>query len=178
MQIRNSLACFAALAVLSGPVWAAPDTSAKPVLDGMIGKHPVIGFTENGGTRFLGRVLSGDHGLYVVQTFHYVTTPVKTPETATQTTVVVGRRGRIRPMTKRVTQQVTTQKTVADAAAVRALVGGVAGAAFHPQEQPAERQLIAPTDLRCLQQLSPPPTGKAKWTLQTLWNAPATPTPK
>lgn len=186
MQMKNSLACFAALAVLAGPVWATPDTSAKPVLDGLIGKHQVIGFTVHDGSRYLGRVLSGDHGLYVVQTFHYATTPVTTPvtmpETTTQTKYVLGRRGQVRPvtksMTKRVTRRETTQNTVADDAAVQALVGGVAGAAFRPQEQPAGRELVAPTDLRCVQQLSPPPPGKASWTLQTLWAAPVTPTAK
>ena len=178
MQITDSLVCFAALAILAAPVWAAPDPPAKPVLDGLIGKHQVIGFTVHDGSRYLGRVLSGDHGLYIVQTFHYAAAPVTTPETTMQTNYVIGRRGQVRPVTRRITRQVTTQKTVADDAAVKALVGGVAGAAFRPQEQPAGREIIAPTDLRCLQQLSPPPTGTAKWTLQTLWTAPATPSAK
>jgi hypothetical protein len=178
MQIKQSLAVFAALAVLASPAWAASDSSAKPILEGLIGKHQVIGFTVHDGSRFLGRVLSGDHGLYIVQTFHYVTAPVTVPVTTTQTSYVVGRRGQVRPVTKRVTERETTQKTVADDAAVKALVSGVAGASFHPQEQPAGREMIAPTDLRCLQQLSPPPSGKANWTLQTLWSAPAKPATK
>ncbi len=172
MLRRGSLICAAALAVFSPPVWAAPDVPAQPILDGLIGKHQVIGFTVHDGSRFLGRVLSGDHGLYIVQTFHYVTVPVTAPVTTTQTSYVVGRRGQVRPVTKRVTQRETTQNIVADDAAVKALISGVAGASFHPQEQPAGREMIAPTDLRCLQQLSPP-TSKANWTLQTLWTAPA-----
>lgn len=177
MQIRNSLACFAALAVLAAPVVAAPDSSAKPVLDGLIGKQQIIGFTVHDGSRYLGRVLSGDHGLYVVQTFHYVTAPVSVPVSTTQTNYVIGRRGQVRPVTRRVTRRETTEKTVADDAAVKALVGGVVGASFRPQEQSARRELVAPTDLRCLQQLSPPPSGEASWTLQTLWTAPKPPAP-
>ncbi len=178
MQMKSSLACFATLAVVAAPVWAAPDPSAKLVLDGLIGKHQVIGFTVHDGSRYLGRVLSGDHGLYVVQTFHYVTVPVTGPVSTTQTSYVVGRRGQVRPVTKRVTRRETMQKAIADDAAVKALVSGVTGASFHPQEQPAGRELVAPTDLRCLQQLSPPSTGTAKWTLQTLWTAPVTPAAK
>lgn len=178
MKTSSWLVFGSALALLAAPVWAAPDSTAKPVLNGLVGKHQVIGFTVHDGSRYLGRVLSGDHGLYVVQTFHYVTTPVTTPETTTQTNYVLGRRGQVRPVTKRITQKITTQNTIADDAAVKALVSGVAGASFRPQEQAAGREIVAPTDLRCLQQLSPPPTGTAKWTLQTLWAAPTTPAAK
>ena len=173
MKTSSWLVFGSALAVLAAPAWAVPDSPAKPILDGLIGKHQVIGFTVHDGSRYLGRVLSGDHGLYVVQTFHYVTVPITGPVSTTQTSYVVGRRGQVRPVTKRVTRRETMQKPIADDAAVKALVGGVAGAAFHPQEQPGGREIIAPTDLRCLQQLSPPPPGKASWTLQTLWTAPA-----
>ncbi len=180
MQGTRSFVCAAALAalsamVVSAPVWAVPASTAKLVLDGLVGKHQVIGFTVHDGSRYLGRVLSGDHGLYIVQTFHYASAAVTTPETTTQTSYIYGRRGRVRPVTRRVTQQITSQKTIADDAAVKALVSGVAGASFRPQEQSGGREIIAPTDLRCLQQLLPPATGKANWTLQTLWAAPKLP---
>lgn len=174
MKISKCLTSCFVWVVLTAPLWAAPvpppsASSAQPVLDGLIGKHQVIGFTVHDGSRYLGRVLSGDHGLYIVQTFHYTAAPVTAPVSTTQTSYVTGRRGRVRPVTKRITQQVTSQKTVADDAAVKALVSGVAGPSFHPQEQPAGRQMIAPSEVVCLQQLSPPPAGKANWTLQTVW---------
>ncbi len=174
---RSSLVVGAILAALVGPLWAAPASpapqiSVQPVLDGLIGKHSVIGFTVHGGTRYLGRVLSGDHGLYVVQTFHYVSAPATGSVTTTQTSFVLGRNGRLRPVTKRVTTKQTSQKTIADDVAVRALLSGVAGASARPSEQPGGRELVAPADVVCLQQLSPPPAGKANWAIKTLWIAP------
>ena len=194
---RRLCACSLLLS-LATPLWADPPvpaaSSVQPVLDGLVGKHRVIGFTERGGKRFLGRVLSGDHGLYVVQTFHYVSAPATTTETTTQTGYVhSGRFGRLRPVSRRVKTQETSRKTIADVVAVRALVSGVAGPSFRPAEQPAGREIIAPADVTCLQELSPPaaasapaassstPSGapaaatrpaSAGWALKTLWAAP------
>ena len=163
-----------ALIAVAVPLWSAPmpPSSAQTVLDDSIGKKTILGFTMHGGTRYLGRVLSGDHGLYVVQTFHYVSAPATVPVATTQTISVAGWNGRLRPVTKRVTTKVTSQKIVADDAAVKALLNGVAGASARPQEQPAGRELVAPSDVVCVQQLSPPPSGKAGWTLSTLWPPP------
>ena len=173
MNCRCVIVCLA-LSTLAGPLWAAPTASLSPssaqtALDGLIGKKTIIGFTVKGGTRYLGRALSGDHGLYVVERFHYVSAPATVPETTTQTTYVAGRNGRVRPVSKRVTTKVTSQKVIADDLAVNALLSGVAGASARPSEQPAGRELVAPSDVVCLQQLSPPLSGKASWTLSTLW---------
>ena len=197
MRSHRALTCFAFL-YFAAPLWAdppAPIASASPstaplaqqtVLDGLVGKHRVIGFTEPGGRRFLGRVISSDHGLYVVQTFHYTSTPAAATVTTPQTTYVAGRRGRLRPVTRQVKTRVTTQKTIADAAAVQALLSGVAGPVFVPSEQPAQREIIAPADVTCLQELVPPvPAAAASpkpaspgWTLKTLWASPDLPHPK
>ena len=154
---------YCMLLTLAAPLWADPPIpaagSAQPVLDGLVGKHRVIGFTERGGKRFLGRVLSGDHGLYVVQTFHYVSAPATTTETTTQTGYVPsGRFGRLRPVSRRVKTQETTRKTIADAVAIRALVSGVAGPTFRPAEQSAGREMVASADVTYLQELLPPAT--------------------
>ena len=184
--------CLAACLLLAAavPLWADPPVTPAPaplaqqsVLDGLVGRHPVIGFTERGGRRFLGRVISGDHGLYVVQTFHYTSTPATVTGTTVQTAYVSGRNGRLRPVTRRVKTQETTQKTIADDTAVRALLSGVAGPSFVPREQPAQREIVAPSDVICLQELSPPvlsgaavpKTAAAAWTMKTLWAAPTLP---
>lgn len=201
MKIRClSAACSLALAV-AAPVWAAPaappvsalpepavaapaGSSAQPVLDSLVGKKEVLQFTKSGGRQFLGRVLSGDHGLYVVQTFHYVTAPATVTETTPETTATVGRRGRVSYRTKKVKTRETIQKTVPDAAAVSALLRGVGGPSFRPAEQLAGREMIAPAEIATLQVLRPPKAAKAAapaasaapaaapaadWTLRTLW---------
>ena len=178
MKTHCHLICCSALLALTAPLTADPPGITPPsptqqsVLDGLAGKHQVIGFTERGGRRFLGRVLSGDHGLYVVQTFHYVSAPATETVTTEQTTLVPGRSHRYRPQTKQVKTRETTQTTISDDAAVRALLSGVAGASFRPAEQPAQREIVAQGDVLCVQQLSPPPAGTASWTLKTLWAAP------
>ena len=195
MDCRYLCAC-SLLLTLAAPLLAAPPVTVLPapppqplppqqsVLDGLVGKHRVVGFTEQGGRRFLGRVLSGDHGLYVVQTFHYVTLPATVTETQPQTAYVAGRNGRLRIVTRQVKTRATTQKTITDETAVRALLSGVAGSGFVPGEQPAQRELIAPADVTCLQELLPPAkaaapkTAAAGWTLKTLWASPDLPHPK
>ena len=178
----------------AAPAAAAPGASAQPVLDSLVGKHEVIGFTVRGGERFLGRVLSGDHGLYVVQTFHYTTAPATVTQTTPETVVTPGRRGRMRVQTKKIKTRETTQAAVPDDAAVAALVRGVGGPSFRPAEQPAGREMVAPAEIVSLQALRPPkkakaspspssaaappvpasdapaaPASSAKWTLKTLW---------
>lgn len=201
MFTRYLVLCLISAAA-AAPLLADPPATPAPappaqqsVLDGLVGKHPVIGFTERGGKRFLGRVLSGDHGLYVVQTFHYTSTPAPvtetTPQTTTQTTTPqttyrTGQNRRLRRVTRRVKTQATTRKTIADAAAVRALLSGVAGPSFVPTEQPAEREIVAPADVTYLQELVPPVAATAAapkatgggWTMKTLWPAPTLPQPK
>ncbi len=199
MSIQRLCAC-SLLLTFAAPLWADPSvpaaSSAQPALNGLVEKHRIIGFTERGGKRFLGRVLSGDHGLFVVQTFHYVSAPATTTETTTQTGVVSGRFGRLRPKTRRVKTQETTQKIIPDTVAIQALLRGAGGPSFRPAEQPAGREIVAPADVTCLQELLPPaaapavspvtapavsagtlPSGTAArsaagLTLKTLWAAP------
>ena len=175
------LSCLTLL-VLTAPLSAdtpkTPVGSAQSILDKLIGKHAALGLTERGGL-FLGRVLSGDHGQYVVQTFHYVTAPATTLQTTTM--VKVGRQWK----PSRVTTKVTTTSVLADAVAVRALLSGVAGAAYRPQEEAGPRQIVAAGDVLCVQELSPPGKAKASalpdnapapnpaaWTMKTLWASP------
>ena len=104
MKSHCRWAACSLLIILAAPIWAAPalpaapaaasaptataaGNSAQPVLDSLVGKQEVIGFTKRGGERFLGRVLSGDHGLYVVQTLHYVTAPATVTQTTPETVV-------------------------------------------------------------------------------------------
>lgn len=170
MNCRCLIVC-SALLTAAAPLWSAPTlpSSAQTVLDGLIGKKTIVGFTVHGGTRYLGRVLSGDHGLYVVEKFHYVSAPATMPETTTQTSYTMGRNRRLRPVTKQVTTNITSQKVIADDIAVKALLSGIAGPLARPGERPAGRELVAPSDVVCLQQLSPSPSGKAGWTLMTVW---------
>lgn len=206
MRIDRDFAACSLLLVFAVPLAAAPPAAAPPaappspaplpqqsVLDGLVGKHRVIGFTERGGRKFLGRVLSADHGLYVVQTFHYTSTPATVTETVPQTTYRTGRNGRVRPVPRQVKTRETTPKTLADATAVRALLSGVAGPSFVPSEQPAQREIIAPANVTYLQELVPPvpaaaaapktttaapKTASPGWTLKTLWASPDLPHPK
>ena len=192
-MINNNFAACCLLLAFAGPLFAdppaTPPTAPLPqqsVLDELIGKHQVIGFTEHGGRRFLGRVLSNDHGLYVVQTFHYTSTPATVTETTPQTTYRTSRNGRLRSETRQVKTRVTTQKTIPDETAVRALLSGVAGPSFIPTERSAQREIVAPADVTCLQELAPPvpatagtpKTPSSGWTLKTLWASPALRHPK
>ena len=151
----------AAPAAAPAPAATAAGNSAQPVLDSLVGKHEVIGFTRRGGERFLGRVLSGDHGLYVVQTFHYVTAPATVTETTPETTATVGRRGRVSYRTKKIKTRETTQKIVPDDTAVAALIRGVGGPSFRPAEQPAGREMVSPAEIVSLQVLRPPKKAEA-----------------
>lgn len=203
MRHCRRFALSSALLVLAAPLWAgppktpAPSTPIQPVLDKLIGKREVLGLTERGGKRFLGRIVSGDHGLYVVQTFHYVTNPATTTQTTT-TIVTSGRKWRpVRHSTR-----VTTQSAVADDVAVSALLSGVAGAAYRPREESGPREMVAASDVLCIQKLSPPAKAKTAvtppasggvlppaqtpsatkpaspgWTMKTLWASPDLPVP-
>ena len=185
--------CFAsrfvsctALLVLAAPLGAdTPQTIATgrtvpPVLDKLIGKPQVIGLTERSGSRCLGRVLSGDHGLYLIQTFHYVSAPLTTPVTTLQTSTVTGRNRRPSQVTKKVTTHITTQNVIPDDQAVQALLSGVTGPSYRPREEAGPREMVSPTDVLCVQELSPPPSHSASagWTMKTLWVSPDLPVSK
>ena len=175
---KFQIAAAAALLCLAVPIYAAPaapTVTASAALDGLKGKRDILFVTTRGGTQMLGRVVSGDHGQYVFQAFHYVTAPAATPRTTTQTTYERGRNGRLRPVTKRTTTSVTTQNIVPDAAALRALVSGAAGPSFRPAEQPASRELVSAVEVQTVQTLLPPTgaPGQTHWTLTNVWPAPA-----
>ena len=197
MKLCSHVIGCSAMLALSMPLWADPLPAAdppkttaaslpdQPVLDKLIGKHHVIGLTLRGGSRSLGRVLSADHGLYVVQTFHYVSAPMTTPVSEPRTTLVTGRNRRRSEVTKWVTTRVTTQNVIADDVAVQALLSGVTGPSYRPREEAGPREMVSPADVLCIQELSPPAASKsaalsasAGWTMKTLWASPDLPAPK
>ncbi len=198
------IAAAAALLFLTTPLFAdpavppmpAPLAGAAAALDGLKGKRDILFVTTKGGTQMLGRILSGDHGQYTMQTFHYVTAPAAAPKMPAptvppQTTAPAypaapayrrGQDGRLRPVPNRTTPQaperttppVPTQNIVPDAAALRALVSGAAGPSFQPAEQAAGRELVSATEVQTVQSLLPPTSapGQTRWTLKNVWPAP------
>ncbi len=129
---------------------SAPGTAAA-ALDPLIGKPQIVGITEKNGTKFLGRVLSGDHTHYTLQAFHF-TGPPKT------TTRAYGS-GRYRR-----TARVKTPTSIPDVQAVEMLLAGAAGSQTHPPETPTGAGIITASDIKYLQALSPPakPAKKSK----------------
>lgn len=196
---KFQIAAGAALFLLATPLLAdpavpptpAPTAGAAATLDGLKGKRDILFVTTKGGTQMLGRILSGDHGQYTMQTFHYVTAPAAapkmpaptTPPQITAPTYRRGQDGRLRPVPNRTTPQVPerttppvpTQNIVPDAAALRALVSGAAGPSFRPTEQAASRELVSATEVQTVQTLLPPSgtPGQMRWTLKNLWPTPA-----
>lgn len=161
------------------PIASAPATAASgppaSLLQSLAGKDQIVGITENSGTRFLGRVISGDHGMYVVQTFHFAGPPKTTTRTVeaqparqqphTKTYTVGSGRNRQRihvvtystvPGTKKRTERFQTDTTIPDDEAVRLLLRGVAGPTLRPREISDARQMLAAGDVKYLQALSPP----------------------
>ncbi len=160
---------------------AVPVTVAD-ALNQVTGKNQIVGITETSGTRFLGRVLSGDSGLYILQTFHFAGQPLVTTQQTTWTTGS-GRKRR----TQHGTTRIYTDTTIPDDQAVRLLLSGVAGAST-PRELAGGRVMLSPTDVKFVQTLTPPispklsklstgqpvivsPTAAKQlgWTMASLW---------
>jgi len=153
------------LAAQSPPSTAVPATAngAQSALDKLVGKAQIVGITKIDGTRVLGRILASNHGLYIVQSFHFAGPPQHQTER-----VGSGRHQR--------TKLITKQTTIPDDNAVRLLMMGVEGSIQKPREIQAERFMITPQDLKYLQALSPPSKKKSAgkstlrlWTMTTLW---------
>ncbi len=164
----------------SSPVSAvAPAAAGGPpasLLDSLIGRKQIVGLTKQDGTRYLCRVNSGDHGVYIVQKFHFAGPPRAATETERPApdltvpyykTVTVGSgrdRQRFRVLTDAApgpaprSRRVRTESytTIPDQRAVSLLLAGVAGANRSPREIEAERDMLAPSDVKCIQILSPP----------------------
>jgi len=150
------------------------DTSGPPaaLLDTLVKTQEIVGLTKTDGSRYLAHIISGDHGLYIAQTFQFA----GPPRTTTQT-VGSGR--------KRRTTQVKTPTTIPDDTAVRLLLQGVAGSNTRPGEVYGPRDMFSAKDVKFLQTLSPPqaskpapvppgapvppPASKSAWTMTTLW---------
>ena len=162
---------------------AAPASTVADALNQVAGKPQIVGITETNGTRFLGRVVSGDHALYVIQTFHFAGPPHITRQAATRTVGSGKKRHIIHGFT-----QTATETTLPDDEAVKLLLSGVAGATTTPLEVAGPRQMLAPSDVKFVQALTPPdspkmpkpaagqpvivsPTAAQKlvWTITSLW---------
>lgn len=119
----------------------------------------------------------------MVQTFHFAGPPNVTTQATTRTTGSGRNRRTVHGTTK-----IYTETALPDDEAVRLLLSGVAGATTTPLEVAGPRQMLAPTDVKYLQTLSPPvvpklpkpaagqpvvvsPNAASKlvWTLTTLW---------
>ena len=178
-----SLSALAALANTPAPTTApasaavsvsAPGTAAA-ALDPLIGKRQIVGITEKNGTKFLGRVLSGDHTHYTIQAFHFAG-----PSRNMARSYGSGRNRR--------TARIKTPTYIPDVQAVDLLLAGAAGSQTHPREMPTGSGILAASDIKCLQALSPPakpakkskaagskllttasPASKRDWTMTTLW---------
>lgn len=149
---------------------AVPAAITNPVLDSLIHRSQIVSITRQDGKRFLGRVVGGDHGIYIVQTFHFAG-----PPRAKVHTIGSGRNRRM--------VRTETSTTIKDDTALRLLVAGVAGTNVHPREIQGERQMLTGQDVRLIQALSPPslkptatPTAAVSptaspmaWTLTTIW---------
>ena len=187
---------LAALALMPSVLAQTAAPTAASALDSLIGKPQIVGITKQDGARFLGRVISGDHGMYVVQTFQFAGPPHVTSQTTlTQGMPRLTGRGRNRryttPKSTRHTTKATEATVIPDDQAVRLLLAGVAGANTNPGEVPGTRELVSASDVTYVQALSPPKKiaatvakpsapvipGAAKpasaspaaWTMTTLW---------
>lgn len=172
-----SLTTAPTTAPASAPV-SAPGTAAA-ALDALVGKPQIVGVTEKNGTKFLGRVLSGDHTHYTFQAFHFAGPTQTTPRTSG-----FGRNRR--------TARLQTPTYIPDVQAIEYLLAGAAGSQTHPREMPTGAGILAASDIKFLQALSPPakPAKKSKaaapklstaasskpssaspwaWTMTTLW---------
>ncbi len=123
--------------------------SAAAALDALAGKPQIVGITTKSGAMFLGRVISGDHTNYLVQAFHFV----GRPRTVSRT-VGSGRGRRV------VRAQEPT--FIPDIQAVGYLLQGLAGSKVNPPEVLAGPGMLAASDIKWLQAVSPPTKAARK----------------
>lgn len=154
---------------------AAVAVSPKTLLDSLIGKKQILGVTKQDGTRYLCRIVSGDHGVYVAQEFHFAGPPKTAKETGTPTmgapkvhtkyiTIGSGRNRRRMPITtytpgtmqKARTAEVKTGTIIPDDQAVRLLLAGVAGSIKSPAEMEGVVDMLSTAQVKYLQLLTPP----------------------
>lgn len=188
------------------PVTTPPSATTAPaagptpaLLDSLVSKTRILGITKTSGRRYLCRLTSGDHGVYMAQTFHFAGPP-KTekeklpatqgaPRETTRYRTIGSGRNRIRVpvttqtpgrVTKGRTVEVKTPTTIPDMDAVKLLLSGVAGSLKNPEEVPDSRDIITPADIKFVQELAPPAAKSATpattpaapanaWTMTTLW---------
>lgn len=184
------------------PVTTPPSATTAPaagptpaLLDSLVSKTRILGITKTSGRRYLCRLTSGDHGVYMAQTFHFAGPPKVSKETTAPTQAAPRERTRFRTLgsgRNRIRVPVTTEQpgrvtkgrpvtiktptTIPDADAVKMLLAGVAGTLKHPGEVP---DTLTPADITCVQELAPPAKSDKSaapatvpanaWTLTTLW---------
>ena len=182
----------AALRATAAPA-AGPSTA---LLDSLVSKTRIYGITKTSGRRYLCHLTSGDHGVYMAQTFHFAGPP-KTekekiaatqgePRYRTRYRTIGSGRNRFRVpitteqpgrVTKGRTVTVKTPTTIPDVDAVKMLLAGVAGTLKNPEEVSDSRDLLSTADIKYVQELAPPAKSAAAtpaapanaWTMTTLW---------
>lgn len=192
--VSFALSALAVPALAQTPTVPAPPTTTTtanvgppaPLLNGYIHLPQILGVTKTDGTRYLERIISGDNGFYVAQTFHFAGPPHVTSQT-----LRYGKGGR-----QHRTVKYQTDTTIPDDQAVTLLLRGVAGSNVKPREIDGSRDMFQAKDIKFLQALTPParpakatvtpfqssgatPTAKPRlsWTVTTLWPTPDGQTP-
>ncbi len=175
--------------VVPAPTTTTTTTNVGPppaLLNTLVHSPQILGVTKTDGTRYLERIISGDNGFYVAQTFHFAG-----PPQVTNQTIRYGRNGR-----QHRTIKYRTDTTIPDDRAVTLLLKGVAGGNVKPREIAGPRDMFQAKDIKFLQALTPPtklakaaaspfqssgttPTAKPKvsWTMSMLWPTPDGSTP-
>ena len=179
------------------PTAATPATGpSTALLDSLVSKTRIYGITKTSGRRYLCHLTSGDHGVYMAQTFHFAgppksekeTTPATqgAPRQTTRYRTLGSGRNRIRvPITtetpgrtvKGRTVTVKTPTTIPDVEAVKMLLASVAGTLKNPEEVSDARDILSAADIKFVQELAPPAKSAAAtpaapanaWTMTALW---------
>ncbi len=156
----------------------APTPAAGPtpvLMDSLVSKTRIYGITKTSGRRYLCHLTSGDHGVYMAQTFHFAGPPKVTKEKTAPTQAAPRERTRYRTLgsgrnrirvpltteqpgrvTKSRTEEIKTYTTIPDVNAVKMLLAGVAGPNHKPQEVQDTRDILTPADIKFVQELAPP----------------------
>ena len=172
--LAAAMPTFAQTAPAPAPAPPAAGPSMA-LMDSLVSKTRLYGITKTSGRRYLCRLTSGDHGVYMAQTFHFAGPPKTEKETlpatqgapreTTRYRTIGSGRNRVRvPVTietpgrvvKDRTVTVKTPTTIPDVDAVKMLLSGVAGANHKPEEVYETRDILALADIKFIQELAPP----------------------
>ena len=185
------------------PSATPPATATTPaagpsaaLMDSLVSKTRIYGVTKVSGRRYLCHLTSGDHGVYMAQTFHFAGPPKSEkeklaatqgqPSYRTRYRTIGSGRNRIRVpitteqpgrVTKGRTVTVKTPTTIPDVDAVKMLLAGVAGNLKNPEEVSDSRDLLTAADIKFVQELAPPVKSAKSATPTTTTPATATTPP-